>query len=385
MNPERDLERNVTDWLHADASSEGADRVLAATLVRVARVRQERRPWFWGVRSSGRFLLAAGAAVVALMVAAVAVQSPSPNTASAAITGVWPTGPDVAFTAELPPDMPEAMYWRAAMFDEWSGVNRSWSASRATETELGAGESILDSIREPVPAGVAISVRIVPGVDRRGTVLSPGIPASVDQAARIESTGAGGSLVRVDLSRPVEPYTVTAVRPALESDREPGGVSVSALVDAGTAYPIEIAGQYAIAPPAGEFGPDSMAFLGAIRAVAGDNPYLIAAGIVERFRSPAFTYDVDVRSVDCAGRGFTECFMHEKRGYCMYFATAMTLLLREEGIPARLVQGYLPGSRVGSTETVRTSAAHAWVEVFFPSWGWVPFDPTPARTPVPVN
>jgi hypothetical protein len=377
MNPGRDLDRNVTDWLYADATSEGADRVLAATLVRVARVRQERRPGHAGIRSYGRLAFAAGFAAIALMVVGVVGKNPSSNTASAAITGVWLTGPGVAFTAELPPDAPEAMYWRAAMFDDWSGFDRSWSASDATQTAIGAGASILDSVREPVPAGIEISVRIVPGADRSGTVLAPGIPASVDQGTTIESTGAGGSLVRVDLSRSGTPYTITAVRPALESDGELGGVTVNKLGAAGTEYPPGILTQYAVAPATGELGPESLTFINDVRAAVGNDPYRIAALMVERFKSPAFKYDVDVRSVDCAGRGFTECFLHEKRGFCMYFATAMTLLLRQEGIPARLVQGYLPGDRVGTTETVRVNEAHAWVEVYFPGWGWWAFDPTP--------
>jgi transglutaminase-like putative cysteine protease len=123
-----------------------------------------------------------------------------------------------------------------------------------------------------------------------------------------------------------------------------------------------------------------LAFIREIREAAGDNPYRIATRIEQKFRSPAFTYDTDMRNVDCGGRGFTECFMRVKRGYCMYYATAMIMLLRQQGIPARIVMGYLPGERVGMVETVRVENAHAWVEVFFPGWGWWTFDPTPTAT-----
>ncbi len=66
-------------------------------------------------------------------------------------------------------------------------------------------------------------------------------------------------------------------------------------------------------------------------------------------------------------------------GHCEYFASAMTVLLRAEGIPARYVTGFLPGeyNDVGGDFIVRQSDAHAWVEVYFPGYGWMTFDPTP--------
>ena len=69
-------------------------------------------------------------------------------------------------------------------------------------------------------------------------------------------------------------------------------------------------------------------------------------------------------------------------GHCEYFATAMVLLMRARGVPARLVTGFNQGERngVGNFEVVRRSNAHAWVEVFDESAGWVAFDPTPAST-----
>jgi uncharacterized protein (DUF58 family) len=67
-------------------------------------------------------------------------------------------------------------------------------------------------------------------------------------------------------------------------------------------------------------------------------------------------------------------------GHCEYFATAMVVLAREAGIPARFVAGYLRGERgrFGERYVVRQSDAHSWVEIYFPGIGWVPFDPTPA-------
>ncbi|MGH7889234.1 MAG: transglutaminase TgpA family protein, partial [Thermodesulfobacteriota bacterium] len=69
-----------------------------------------------------------------------------------------------------------------------------------------------------------------------------------------------------------------------------------------------------------------------------------------------------------------------KAGHCEYFATAMVVLLREIGVPARIVNGFHGGewNEYGEFFLVRESNAHSWIEVFFPEHGWVLFDPTPA-------
>jgi len=68
-----------------------------------------------------------------------------------------------------------------------------------------------------------------------------------------------------------------------------------------------------------------------------------------------------------------------RSGHCEYFASAMTVMLRSIGIPARYVTGFLPGeyNDVGGDYIIRESDAHTWVEVYFPSYGWITFDPTP--------
>jgi protein-glutamine gamma-glutamyltransferase len=74
-----------------------------------------------------------------------------------------------------------------------------------------------------------------------------------------------------------------------------------------------------------------------------------------------------------------------KKGYCEYFASAMAIMLRTIGVASRLVNGFQTGTynRYGKDFTVRARDAHSWVEVYFPGYGWIPFDPTPAD-PHPV-
>lgn len=68
-----------------------------------------------------------------------------------------------------------------------------------------------------------------------------------------------------------------------------------------------------------------------------------------------------------------------KTGYCQHFAGAMAVMLRLLGIPSRVAAGFLPGSYHDDFWQVTDHDAHTWVEVWFPRYGWLPFDPTPGR------
>lgn len=77
-------------------------------------------------------------------------------------------------------------------------------------------------------------------------------------------------------------------------------------------------------------------------------------------------------------------FLFDNRtGYCQQFSGSMALLLRMGGLPARVAAGFTPGMRNGVRDQwlVSDIDAHAWVEVWFPQYGWVRFDPTPAAAP----
>lgn len=104
-----------------------------------------------------------------------------------------------------------------------------------------------------------------------------------------------------------------------------------------------------------------------------------AARALESWLSGGLEYSLDV--ADGRHDDPLAAFLFEGMpGHCEYFATSMVVLARAADIPARFVTGYLRGerSRFASLYTVRQSDAHAWVEIFFPGVGWVPFDPTPA-------
>jgi protein-glutamine gamma-glutamyltransferase len=92
-----------------------------------------------------------------------------------------------------------------------------------------------------------------------------------------------------------------------------------------------------------------------------------------------YAYSLDGGST--VGASPLEDFLFTRKiGYCEHYATAMVVMLRAVGIPARLVTGFMPGewNEFGHYYTVRQQDAHAWVEVWFPRSGWITFDPTPS-------
>ncbi len=91
-----------------------------------------------------------------------------------------------------------------------------------------------------------------------------------------------------------------------------------------------------------------------------------------------FTYDLETPSPPGDQRAVDYFLLRTHRGYCEYFASSMGVMLRTLGIPARLVNGFGKGSYDPQRGfVVRAQDAHTWVEVYFPGYGWVPFEPTP--------
>jgi transglutaminase-like putative cysteine protease len=103
-----------------------------------------------------------------------------------------------------------------------------------------------------------------------------------------------------------------------------------------------------------------------------------AAAIEAYLRGPLFTYDLNTPKPPPGTDPLDYFLFNSRRGYCAYFATAMGDMLRSLGIPTRLVNGYGPGAfdTTVNTIVVRNQDFHSWVEVYFPSYGWIPFEPT---------
>ncbi len=119
--------------------------------------------------------------------------------------------------------------------------------------------------------------------------------------------------------------------------------------------------------------------------VAGDqtDPYN-KAEVVESYLRTTYRYAPVVRAPP-PGRDPVDFFLFDlKEDFCEYFASAMVVMLRELGVPARVVEGYTAGTLDPATGkfVVKELDAHAWVEVYFPLYGWIEFEPTPSQAPI---
>ncbi len=110
------------------------------------------------------------------------------------------------------------------------------------------------------------------------------------------------------------------------------------------------------------------------------NPYDKAKAIESYLR--ALPYDQDIPAPSFDADGVDHFLFVVGRGYSDYFGSAMAVLMREAGIPSRMVAGYAPREFDEESENyiVREADSHGWAEAYFPNFGWVEFEPTPGRT-----
>ena len=100
---------------------------------------------------------------------------------------------------------------------------------------------------------------------------------------------------------------------------------------------------------------------------------------INTYLSRYFSYTLDASAPPQNIDFITYFLLSSKEGYCTYFASAMTVLCRMAGLPTRYVEGYLAQPDGTGTAKVTGLNAHAWTEVYFSGFGWLPFDPTPPQ------
>lgn len=147
------------------------------------------------------------------------------------------------------------------------------------------------------------------------------------------------------------------------------------LREAGTEYESFLTDHYLQLPTT---LPDRVRDLAERLTTDADNPLDKALAIQDYLRGPEFTYSLDIEAPPIESDGVDWFLFESKVGYSDYFGSAMAVMLRSVGVPARIAAGYAPGEiNEDGQRVIRDSDSHGWVQVYFPGYGWIDFEPTP--------
>jgi transglutaminase-like putative cysteine protease len=263
---------------------------------------------------------------------------------------------------------PRPTYLRLVALPDFDGV--LWHPDQDVPSEIVPSGAPLPAVGEHPGSPENVVVDVTANLDMpwmpmpypAGNVVFPG--ASVRYDADTGTTYVDGSLSAGDS------YEVEA-RPVL-----PSAGQLRA-----TGAPIVPSTDRYIALPA-DMPPELKTIAERWTVGAGSN-FDRAIAIQDRLRDTTqFHYDASVNA-RASTSTILDFLTRTRRGFCQQFATSMAVLLRTLGIPSRVVVGFAQGRRVSPTEdqrSITTAQAHAWVEVRFPGWGWLPFEPTPSRS-----
>ncbi len=165
-----------------------------------------------------------------------------------------------------------------------------------------------------------------------------------------------------------DPYQVTSAISSAEPEE---------LQTAGEEYPAWVSHRYLQLPPD---LPVRVNDLAASTTSGWATPYE-KAKVVENYLRNNYPYNLRVDPPPFGVDGVDHFLFGLGEGYSEYFGSTMAVMLRTVGVPARLAVGYTTGDRVEGREiyAVTDSHSHAWVEVYFPRFGWIPFEPTPGK------
>jgi protein-glutamine gamma-glutamyltransferase len=262
--------------------------------------------------------------------------------------------------------------WRGVALNIFDG--RSWSNPHAQHAVprlpdggfLVAPRTIAAALPE-VPSRI-IHYRVLMEPVSTNVFFLAARPQELQGDYRLVSRDGGGAVFNLDASHPVTVYQATSdiARPSAEQLRR-----------ASVSYPPEILLDNLQLPT---LDPRIPRMAERITASAGDNYDRAAA--LEGYLRTHFGYTLQL-SRTRPRDPLAEFLFVRRQGHCEYFASAMAVMLRTLGIPARVVNGFRAGefNDLTSEYVIRESDAHSWVEVYFPGYGWVSFDPTPPAAP----
>lgn len=281
----------------------------------------------------------------------------------------------------------KSQYWRATVLDRFDGTRWLERVWRETPSES----------RRLTPPGARdrgrwLEQEVTVGALKDDRVVGATMPVSYDVGTPVTYEGQGvvraiGGLDRDQRYRvwSFAPRPTPAALAGLRADYPKALTAPGRELDLASGVTLPAfgsAGRDGLVPKllTGRLQPYAQVYARA-KAVAGqtDSPYAAVVALEAWFRSTGgFTYSQ--RPDQTPGVpplvGFV---LDTQTGYCQQFAGSMAMMLRLLGIPARVAAGFVSGHYRRGVWTVTDHDAHAWVEVWFEGYGWLPFDPTPGR------
>lgn len=290
---------------------------------------------------------------------------PYASVRSLQLTGV---APDPRDRLMLTLEAESAMKVRTASYDIYRG--RSWQQSPREWTRPRSPDGTWDL---PPPEAFGLSsavieemqVRITPGYAFLGTLPIPWCPRRLQLDVPSIRYDRSGMIMFNGHLMPGDSYAATVAAPAAVT--APPGSPPPPRVDLGSALQLP------------DDLPDRVRDLTEeIVSQTSGRPVEIAIAIEGHLRTE-YEYDLETPGLP-ESEDFVDHFLFvSRRGWCNHYASAMVVMLRIAGIPARLATGFTSGEWVADRQVfeIRDQDAHAWAEVYLPDTGWIDFDPTP--------
>jgi transglutaminase-like putative cysteine protease len=287
-------------------------------------------------------------------------------------------GSNLVFTVAAP----AGRYWRAVVFDTFDG--RQWLNTAQDEMKFDANASLPAAswnLRTPITQTIKLYEPTGNVIFGAPDIRQVNLPVStlvrskgVSAAATTDTNQSAAQADELTFVRSRQPLDVGDHYTVVSQYTE---VTEKALESAGTDYPADIQKIYTQLPE--NYSPKVKQ--AARELTNGFTTVYDKAKAVESYLRSNIPYS-DTIEAPPATVDPVEYFLFDiKKGYCDYYATAMAVMLRSLGIPARTASGYAEGNYDEDTGVYAVSEqdAHTWVEVYFPSYGWIEFEPTASK------
>ncbi len=265
-------------------------------------------------------------------------------------------------------------YWRAAVFDEYTGTG--WINTQTDTVSLPANDPRLDTAQDLLRIDVTQTVQVfLPDQNilfgETQPIRFPDLAIQAQYLAQPAADASAGGLdtTFIRSSRPLrdgDMYTVVSSVSIADPD---------SLRAAPTQYSDWMIKTFLQMPP---YTPQRVRTLALEITRDATNPYDRAIAIQDYLRTH-IQYNESVSAPPPGRDGVDYTLFDRREGYCNYYASAMAVLAREVGIPARVASGYALGDNKDGVFHVIEANAHSWPELYFPNYGWIPFEPTASQ------